>query len=699
MRVIRLNERARARAWGSVCRCAIGLVAVCALAARAPAAEPPAEEPPVNEAVVDEAVGADASPVTEPGTGVDAGAASDDDGGPGDTPVVLTAPDPTIDGAAFDVAPLDVTFYRDHPLHLSMGQVLALEVVLGVTDEGYVAPRAGVDLETLTIGQLGDGTVRRLYASAITRILNRIATEFKANSIIGVFVAPDPNQVILLEGGEDYREAGDTSLTLVIYTARVTRVRSIASGARIPREDRINNPKHKWIRDHSPVQSFEEGDDEAARTDLLLKDQLDDYALRLNRHPGRRVDIAVAPAEGVGNAELQYLIQENKPWSAYFQISNTGTESTSEWRERFGFQHTQLTNHDDILLIEYVTAAFESSHLVSGSYERRLRDSERWRWRVDANWNEFEASEVGILGETFTGSGWGFGGELIWNIRQKDEVFVDLVAGARFQHIEVTNPGIFMGQGEEDIFLPRIGVRAERFTETNGATASAILEWSQSAVTGASVRNLERLGRIAPDKDWAVLRVDAQISTFLEPLIDRAGWEDATTPGSSTLAHEIVASFKGQYAFNNRLIPQQEAVLGGLYTVRGYDESVVAADTTMVFSGEYRFHVPRALAINPEPTAKAFGRRPFKWRPQQVYGRPDWDLVLRAFFDAGFSWNSKRLPFERNETMAGAGVGAELLILRNFSARLDWAMALSDLNNGAGEKGDHRLHFVLTVLF
>ncbi len=697
MPTVLLNRHARLRAWGLVCRLVVGLAVLCA-----PVGVARAQDGVDDAGGVVDVDGADTTGVEATsndavdGAVTDAGADTPDDGAVG---VDLTAPDETVDGRAFDVAPLEVRFFREHPLHLSAGQVAALEVDLGVTDEGYVAPRAGVAVQTLTIGQLGDGTVRRMYASAITRVLNRIATEFKANSIIGVFVAPDPNQLILLEGGEDYREAGDTALTLVVYTARVTRVRSIASGSRIDREERIDNPRHAWILDKSPVRVYEEGAPQEERSDLLLKDQLDEYALRLNRHPGRRVDIAVAPAEGIGNAELQYLVQENKPWSAYFQISNTGTDSTNEWRERFGFQHTQLTNHDDILLVEYVTAAFKSSHLVSGSYERRLRDSERWRWRIDANWNQFEASEVGILGETFTGTGWGVGGELIWNVRQRHEVFIDLVAGARFQHIEVTNPGIFMGMGEEDLFLPRVGVRAERYTETNGANASVMLEWSQSGVTGASVRNLERLGRIAPDKDWAVLRVDAQMSTFLEPLIDRAAWEDATTPGTSTLAHEIVASVKGQYAFNNRLIPQQEAVLGGLYTVRGYDESVVAADTTLVISGEYRFHVPRALAINPEPTAKAFGKRPFKWSPQQVYGRPDWDLVLRAFMDAGWSWNSKRLPFERNESMLGAGVGAELLIMRNFSARVDWAVALSDLDNGAGKKGDQRVHFVLTLLF
>ncbi len=662
-------------AWGIFARRAAATLVVCALGgalaqdnpASVEAENPSAQSAPEQQAQADEAPAGDEAPV-----------------------------DP--DGNVFDIGTLTLSYFREHPRQPALDELGALEVTLGVRGDGFVSPREGIETRTLSLAQLGDGTVRRMYASAITEVMRVVVKDFKSRTIIGVFVAPDPTQIILREGGIDYRE-GQTGLTLVIYTARVTRVRSIASGKRVSRDERIDNPLHARIRDRSPMRAYDESEPEEDRRDLLIKSELDRYALRLNRRPGRRVDIAVAPAEGIGNAELQYLVQENKTWSAYFQLSNTGTKSTDEWRERFGFQHTQLTGNDDTFLIEYVTAGFSSSHIVSASYERPIGASDKLRLRVDANWNEFEASDVGILRELFTGDGWGVGGELIYNVFQKRELFVDVVGGARFQHIGVVNPGLpGGGVGEEDLFLPRVGMRVERQTDRNSLAGSVMLEWSQSSVTAASVRDLERLGRIAPDKDWAVLRWDFQTSVFLEPLFNAKGWADVSTPESSTLAHELVLAFRGQYAFNRRLIPQQEAVLGGLYTVRGYDESVVAGDTTMMVSAEYRFHVPRSFDVNPEPGA-TFRGKPFKWAPQQVYGRPDWDLVLRAFVDAGWTWNSQRLPFERNEALLGAGVGAELLVLSNLSVRADWGFALSDLNNGLGERGDSRLHFVLTLLF
>ena len=63
---------------------------------------------------------------------------------------------------------------------------------------------------------------------------------------------------------------------------------------------------------------------------------------------------------------------------------------------------------------------------------------------------------------------------------------------------------------------------------------------------------------------------------------------------------------------DNRLIPHAEYVVGGLYTVRGYPENALAGDTTLVFTTEYRFYVPRA--VNPwagrtKPTADQVAER------------------------------------------------------------------------------------------
>ena len=178
---------------------------------------------------------------------------------------------------------------------------------------------------------------------------------------------------------------------------------------------------------------------------------------------------------------------------------------------------------------------------------------------------------VGFFDDDCNGETWELGGELIANIYQDRELFVDLFGGARFLSTEVSNP--LVGEGQESFVLPKVGLRFEKTTETSSMTGSVGLEWQVGGITDVQSAQLTRLGRTLPDDDWEVLKWGINHSFYLEPLLDRDAWQDPTTPKSSTLAHEIAMSIKGQYAFNNRLIPNLEQPGGGLYTVRGYPES------------------------------------------------------------------------------------------------------------------------------
>ena len=81
----------------------------------------------------------------------------------------------------------------------------------------------------------------------------------------------------------------------------------------------------------------------------------------------------------------------------------------------------------------------------------------------------------------------------------------------------------------------------------------------------------------------------------------RRGWGDPGSPSRSTLAHEIVIATRGQYSFDDRLVPQFQQVAGGMFTVRGYEQSIVAGDSAVIGSAEYRYHFARTL----DPGARA----------------------------------------------------------------------------------------------
>lgn len=590
------------------------------------------------------------------------------------------------DGDSFPIGTITLRYGAEQAGLPELIDFESVEIELLQTSSGFVAPREGLPTVTLTIADINAMPTRQFYSSAVLQIAASLVEAFNERGIIGVFAQPDE---LYLRTGEDRRPAGDTNITMVVYTARVEEVRTIASGERVPDRDRVNSGTHQRVLSYSPIQPGGEEDADA----VLRKDQLDRYVLWLNRHPGRRVDAAVAPGSQGGLAVLDYHIYESKPWSVYFQLSNTGTENTEEWRERFGLIHNQLTGRDDILTIDYITAGFDETNAIVASYETPLPGLDRVRVNLYGGYNEYVASDVGLAGEDFSGEGWHVGADLIFNVFQSRELFIDAIVGVKTEEISVKNDVVLI-EGEEQIIYPSVGLQLERITETSQLTVDTRFEGG----FGGDKDELERLGRVDPDDEWFVFHWDVRYSFFLEPLLDPQGWLDVNTPESSTLAHEVQLAFRGQNSLGNRLIPNGAGVVGGLYTVRGYDESVATGDSVYIFTGEYRFHVPRSFSVEPEPR-QLFGS-PFKFAPQQVYGRPDWDLVLKGFVDVGYAENSDALSFEDAETLVGAGIGAELQFRRNVTLRLDWGFALSEVGGGdIADSGDNRLHFVLTLLY
>lgn len=578
------------------------------------------------------------------------------------------------------------------PAEILASTTLALRHAAG---DSYLVEWGGEGEEvasTLAGEPFGGGA--RLSVSALRAVAEGVLATLRANDLLGVYVDFEPGQFDMARGGIDTR-GGSGEVKLAVIPGIVEGVRVVASGERVEGESAIDPPEPRYarIRERSP---FGEG-----KGRILRESALDDYLHRLSRQPNRRVDAAVTPAsdtatrtaegdDGVkGTIGLDYLVRENKPWSVFVQGSNTGTGSTGEWQERFGVFHSDLLGNDEILSIEYLTTDFESMHSVNGYFDAPIGDSDRFRWKVYAGWYEYTASDVGLGGESFEGSSPSIGLEVAWNVFQRGRLFVDVVGGGRWFNAKVHNL-IFDFRGEEDFLVPYVGVRVQRNARSSTTDAGVFVEACSGELTDASLAEMNALGRLNPDKDWSLVRWDLAHSFFLDPLL-------LDNPAEGTLAHELAFRVRGQHSFGQRLIPQQLGVAGGLYTVRGYPESIVAGDNVVLASAEYRLHVPQVLGFdsNPQPL---FGMgEPFRLRPQFGYGSTDWDLILRAFVDVAHVANANAFSFESDETLVGAGVGIELQLRRNLDLRLDLGFPLNDLD---GEDLDSaRLSFVGTLAF
>jgi len=605
--------------------------------------------------------------------------------------------DPKRDGPRYPVAGFRLQYSSDHPRHPVLEEFLDIQVTLGQVNDGYVEPRAGIP-ETRIVLRVAPYT--NYYASAVRSINQQVVAHFNQKGLIGVLVGPLETE-IEPGSGKDLRPPGQVNLNLVVRTGRVEEVRTFAAGDRFEAEDRLNAPQHGEIAGASPAQP-------AGERELMMRDDLDRYTARLNRHPGRRVDIEVSPGLEPGGVYLDYMVAEYRPWYAYAQFSNLGTEGTTDYRQRFGFVHTQLTNHDDILRLDYVTGNFDDIHAVIFDYEAPVFGFDfdgRLRWRVFGNWTQYESSILGfgdISFDRFEGESWTAGLQLIANVFQYKQLFVDLIAGVRWLNVDVDNNLLGPeGQGQDDFFIPRIGMLVERRTDTSYFSFNFSYEKNLQGVAGTSEREIERLGRLRVEDDFDILRADFQLSFYLEPLLFGAAFDDPSTWLTSTLAHELYFSFRGQQALGERLIPNEVMTVGGLYSVRGYPESAAFGDRVYMGTAEYRLHIPRLLRPRPGPASKVPLLGDFRGRPQYVYGRPDWDLILRVFTDAGRTVKIGREPGEFNDTLWGAGVGLELLLKRNISLRFDAAQALSPVRGSARTIHDNSREYrwLLTILY
>jgi len=630
----------------------------------------------------------------------------------------------------FPVARLEHVYSNPHPDQPALESIVPVSVELRRTEFGWAAPVPGEPTQSLEIGGPHSATVA-LEASGLARTLRALVAAIHDTGLYGVDVRPSSGDIDLASE-RDLRPPGRDSLQIVVSVGRVTLVRTIAVGDRFPGDWKIDHELHEGIRAKSPLQPAGSSDDDS--TELLDRRELEDYLFRLNRHSGRRVEAALSPAEEPGGIVLDYRVFEARPWFVYGQVSNTGTDRTSDWQTRVGAVHRQLSDRDDVLSIEYLNGGTNVNGFRA-QYQAPFFDSERpdwmnrrkgdpgwidwfprekipwWgvenlRWEVELAYGDFEAKSTSstppddkVSSEQLHASG-----RLIYQAWQVRDFFLDVWTGLRVENFKVKNDtGPTRASGDEVFLLPRFGIHAERI---NAISFFSLDLDAEVQVLEATNDGAEKLGRQDVDSRYALLNFNLGFTTYLEPILFPKGFRDPESRRSSTLAHEIAIGLRGQYAFDYRLIPQASQIIGGIYSVRGFPQSLAVGDSVIISSLEYRFHIPRALPIMREPLKLPL-LGDFRATPQQVYGRPDWDLTLRAFVDVGRSIrNSNNVAggsFEPDETLVGAGVGAELQFRSNFRARIDWATPLKSTNDNVsptvkpGE--DSEIHLLFSILF
>ena len=529
---------------------------------------------------------------------------------------------------------------------------------------------------SLTLDQLAQQG-GSLTNSAATEIEKAIVAKVNASGISGVqcLVEPAPN--------------AQSANGIKVVAAQLAGVRTIATGVRGGETGQsINSDNHATIKKQSPLN----------QGDVMDKEVLEDYLYSLSRFPGRTVSAAVSSEPSNAQVVLDYYIQEKKIFDVYASVSNTGTTETSKYQERVGLLATQLTNNDDILSIDYQNSNFSGTQSVNGYYDARIGTLKDFRWRATGQWGQYYSSDLGLAGEDFNGNNWGIQGEVIWTFLQKGNAFFDLDLGVKGWNAQTEN-NLLASNGNANFITLTGFVNALATGETWALQGSV---GGMYTTTNANQQNLDDLGRLNTSSNFTTLNGSVYGSFYLDPLLD------STWKGSKSLykplVHEIFGSLRGQYAFDYRLTPLSQYTMGGLYTVRGFAQSITAGDNALVGTIEYRMHLPRMFTPSTPTGSFPSATKPFRWAPDSGTGAaPDWDLVLSGFFDGGRVYNNQSYEFEANTVMYSAGVGLDLTVLQNLSVGVDWGWALNSISNpSAGvqvDSGSSQFWFTATIVY
>ena len=573
-----------------------------------------------------------------------------------------------------------------HPALPSLEELNRLGVRL--TKEGTVWHPAPANAgEVVKLGSIPEGS--RFDGDALREIAQEVVRWYNVRGLFGVWVSFLDVEASS-SGLTDHRPADDRTARLVVWASQVAEVRTLARGNRFKTQFSVNNRKHRSIIANSPLPPGKTPD---APGSLFRKDLLDDYLHGLSQHPGRLVEASIASAGEPGKVVLDFLVNESKPWQIFSQVTNFGTESTGIWRGRLGFQHNQLTNHDDILNIDAISTPDRKTYGSFLSYRIPVLRPAKLLVRVYGSYGDFLAGDASLQSLRFAGRNWLGGLELTNRLSLPRNWQLVTALGANFNHYQIqsrinTTPLV---SGFSNFLVPFLGTTLSR--ESPGWALSSSLRFDHTVGSFANTNatnGISALGRIAAEPEWTSLRWTLNGSLYLESLFQRS--EQARFP-----ANEVSLRLKGrQLLRGKRLIPHEQEPIGGALSVRGYAESVLAADQFISGSFEYAFHIPRLL--KPGEPGKLF-RRDFKWRPAKPGQTPDWDLVVRAFYDYAYrqvtppktgnvrSSTGELSLIDRTVSIAGAGAGVELLVKQNFSFRGDVGRALTELRDDTRPDG------------
>jgi hemolysin activation/secretion protein len=458
------------------------------------------------------------------------------------------------------------------------------------------------------------GQPRKISARTIRGLTQCILSIYRNKGYSGIFVSVPPEAV---SGGQ----LRDGILLIKVTEAQVA---SVTASYFTPGNKKVEPEegylKESFLKKWTPTKVGEVG----------KQKELEDYINLLNLNPDRHVTAKVSRGAEPNTLAVGYNVYEANPWHWFAQIDNAGTKDR-QYAPRVGLINTNLFGVDDKLTIFHQAKwdkDFFDNYSLYGSYDIPVMGPEL-RLRAFAAYSKFNVD--GGAGIGFLGHGWLYGGELRYNVLQKDDWFLDLRSSLSYEESKVSS-SIFSSILGSEVHMLLWGMGVDLYKRTDMTNTTISFDrvqniggsgqdafWDKATLTGA---------RTNAEKDFSIYTTSLNHSRYLDT--------------------DKIQRLSGSFQWiipTERLAPAKMTTFGGMYTVRGYEESGIVADGGILASAQYEFDLVKYDESKDVDKTKT-DVKPFVRK-----------LAPLAFFDYGWAKMKDKVPGEENEELYSVGPG------------------------------------------
>lgn len=400
----------------------------------------------------------------------------------------------------------------------------------------------------------------------------------------------------------------------------------------------------------------------------------------LNVRPGMNVETELKPrvdADGKRVVDVEFIVEDRFPLHLAWNIANTGSKDTSDWRSRLTGQYVNLLKRQDVLTAEWVTDPENISDVsaFSGSYNLPIND--KWAATVYAGFSESDLEDV-LPELDILGKGWYAGFNVNRKLHDTKKYSIDLSFGWLFQNSEQTLVGF--EERNVQMSMPRInlGYSAKEYDWANGRNFfSATLTANFEGQFGASGRQDSQAGNLEFDGDAVLLKFQAARFQKLFANNDRLSkWS---------------MFFRVDGQVTNDSVPSSlYKSIGGADSVRGYPEREAVGDYGFNATVELRTPLFENFFPGMVRDEEYLRENPEDWKMHR--------LQAIAFYDVGWVAYQDRLDGSSTDdtSLHSVGVGLRLGFTKFSQMRFDWGYPLEDSPNST-ELGN--THFSLQLQY